>query len=80
MLLQHCKIFSQGGTSAAFARDLSKNDLSVDCDRDFRLKDAVVVVLRSGRKLPGLIVWSKDGKAGVRFNSPLPDDDPLISG
>ncbi|AGK59379.1 type IV pilus assembly PilZ [Hyphomicrobium denitrificans 1NES1] len=79
MLLQHCKIFSQGSASAAFARDLSKNDLSVDCDGDFRLKDAVVVVLRSGRKLPGLIVWFKDGKAGVRFNSPLPDDDLLIS-
>jgi len=80
LALQPCKVFSQIGAIAAFARDTSKNDLSVDCDHPFRLKDAVVVVLRNGRKLPGLIVWSKDGKAGVRFDSPLPDDDPLIAG
>ncbi|MFA7306081.1 MAG: PilZ domain-containing protein [Hyphomicrobium sp.] len=78
--LQSCKIFSQAGAIAAFARDTSRNDLSVDCDRDFRLKEAVVVTLRNGRKLPGLIVWSKDGKSGIRFDSPLPDDDPLIAG
>lgn len=77
--LQSCKIFSQAGAIAAFARDTSRNDLSVDCDRDFRLKEAVVVTLRNGRKLPGLIVWSKDGKSGIRFDSPLPDDDPLIA-
>ena len=78
--LQSCKIFSQAGAISAFARDTSRNDLSVDCDRDFRLKEAVVVTLRNGRKLPGLIVWSKDGKSGIRFDSPLPDDDPLIAG
>lgn len=78
--LQSCKIFSQAGAIAAFARDTSKNDLSVDCDRNFRLKEAVVVTLRNGRKFPGLIVWSKDGKSGIRFDSPLPDDDPLIAG
>jgi len=77
---QHCKIFAQGSASVAFARDVSRNDLTVDCDCDFRLKDAVVVILRNGRKLPGLIIWSKDGKAGIRFDMPLPDDDPLISG
>lgn len=80
MTLQHGKIFSQGSAYAAFVRDVSKNDLTVDCDRDFRLKDAVVVFLRNGRKLPGLIVWCKDGKAGIRFDTPLPNDDPLISG
>jgi hypothetical protein len=50
-LLQHCKIFSEGCVSVAFARNISKNGLSVDCDHDFRLKDTVTVVLRSGRKM-----------------------------
>ena len=80
VVLQPCKVFSQESASTAFARDVSKNDLTIDCDRNFRLKDAVVVVLRNGRKLPGLIVWSKDGKCGIRFDNPLSDDDPLISG
>lgn len=80
VVLQPCKVFSQESASTAFARDVSKNDLTIDCDRNFRLKDAVVVVLRNGRKLPGLIVWSKDGKSGIRFDNPLSDDDPLISG
>lgn len=79
-LLQHCKIFSQETSSIAFAREVSKNGLSIDCQRDFRLKDAVVVVLRNGRKMPGLIVWCKNGKAAVRFDSPLSDEDQLISG
>jgi hypothetical protein len=79
MLLQSCKIFSQGTASIAFAREVSKNGLGVDCERDFSLRDAVVVVLRSGRKMPGLIVWCKDGKAGIRFDNQLSDDDPLIS-
>jgi hypothetical protein len=30
--------------------------------------------------MPGLIVWCKDGKAGIRFDNQLSDDDPLISG
>ena len=77
---QPCKIFSQAGAFSAFVRDTSRNDLNVDCDQEFRLKDAVVVILRNGRKVPGLIVWSKNGKAGVRFDCPLADDDPLISG
>jgi hypothetical protein len=79
IVLQPCKIFSQGSACAAFARDISKNDVIVDCDHEFSLKDAVVVVLRSGRKVQGLVVWSKSGKAGICFDKPLADDDPLIS-
>lgn len=80
IMLQNCMIFSPAGAFSAFARDVSKNDLRVNCDQTFRVKDPVVVILRNGRKLPSLIVWSKDGMAAVRFDTPLSDDDPLISG
>jgi hypothetical protein len=35
--------------------------------------------LRSGRQIKGIVVWSKAGKVGVQFDSPLADHDPLIS-
>jgi hypothetical protein len=79
MLLQPCKITSQGCTSMAFARDVSKNGIGLNCERDFRLKDAVVVELRNGRKLKGIVVWRQKGRIGVRFDYGLADDDPLIS-
>lgn len=80
MLLQPCKLISQGSTSIAFARDISKNGIGLNCERDFRVKDPVVVELRSGRKMKGLVVWCRSGKIGARFDNPLPDNDPLISG
>jgi len=78
-LLQPCKVLCQGGTSIAFARDISKTGIGLNCERNFKLKEAALIELRSGRKMNGIVVWSKDGKVGVQFDNTLPDDDPLIS-
>jgi hypothetical protein len=80
MLLQPCKLTWQGSTSIAFARDISTNGIGLNCERDLRLKDPVIIELRSGRRMKGLVVWCSNGKLGVRFDNPLPDNDPLISG
>jgi hypothetical protein len=79
-LLQPCKITSQGSSSIAFARDISKNGIGLTCERDFKLKDQVLIELRSGRKMKGIVVWCRNGKVGVQFDNVLPDNDPLISG
>jgi hypothetical protein len=42
------------------------------------LKDPILVELRNGRKMSGLVVWCQDNKVGVRFDNPLLDSDPLI--
>jgi len=78
-LLQPCKVMCQGNTSIAFARDISKTGIGLNCERNFKLREVVLVELRSGRKMMGIVAWSKDGKVGVQFDNALPDDDPLIS-
>ena len=78
-LLQPCKITAHGSSSIAFARDVSKNGIGLNCELDLRLKDAVSVELRNGRKLNGIVVWHQKGRCGVRFDVSLADDDPLIS-
>lgn len=78
-LLQPCKVTCHGSTSIAFARDISKNGIGLNCERGFKLRDPLSLELRSGRKMTGIVVWCKDGKVGVQFDSTLADDDPLIS-
>jgi PilZ domain-containing protein len=79
MLLQHCKVTCKGSSLIAFARDISRSGIGISCERDFKLKDPVLVELRNGRRMKGVIVWSKDGKAGIQFDLTLPANDPLIS-
>jgi hypothetical protein len=79
-LLQPCKIAWENSSAIAFARDISKIDLRLDCERDFRLKDVIIVALRNGRTMRTQVVWCKDGTTDVRFENPLEGNDILISG
>jgi hypothetical protein len=78
-LQQPCKIAWENSSAIAFARDISKIDLRLDCKRDFRLKDTITVALRSGRTMRTQVVWCKDGTTDVRFENPLEENDTLIS-
>ncbi len=80
VLLQPCKISDKSGSSIAFARDIAKSGIGLDCERDLALKEKVVVELRNGRKMKGIIVWSHKKKVSIQFDEPLPNDDPLIAG
>jgi hypothetical protein len=77
--LQPCKVTFQGSTSIASAREISKNGIGLNCERGFKLRDPLLLELRSGRQMKGIVVWCKAGKVGVQFDSPLADHDPLIS-
>lgn len=79
VLLQPCKISDKGGSSVAYARDISKNGIGLDCERDLALKERVLVELRSGRRMKGAVVWSHKKKVSVQFDEALPDGDPLIA-
>jgi hypothetical protein len=80
VLLQPCKVSTQSGNSIAFARDISRNSIGLDCEHDFKLKERILVELRNGRKMKGIVAWSRNKKAVVQFDEPLPDGDPLIAG
>lgn len=79
-LRQPCKIFWENHSSIAFASDISKIDLRLNCERDFRMKEPIIVALRNGRTMRALVVWCKDGTTDVRFEIPLEGNDPLICG
>ncbi|WP_291166627.1 PilZ domain-containing protein [Hyphomicrobium sp.] len=79
VLLQPCKISDKGGSSIAFARDISKSGIGLDCERDLALKERVLIELRSGQKLKGTVVWARNKRVSVQFDEPLADGDPLIA-
>lgn len=76
---QPCKISWRGITSIVFARELSKNGLALSCEFDLKQKETIVIELRSGRKFKGTVICCKAGKADVRFELPLADDDILLT-
>jgi hypothetical protein len=78
-LLQPCRIVTRGGTYVALARDISKCGLGLTSDQEFPLRDTVMIELRSGRRIKGIVVWSKGTKLGVQFENPLADNDPLLA-
>jgi hypothetical protein len=77
---QPCKISWENGSVIAFARDISKIDLRLNCESAFRLKDSIIVTLRNGRTLRALVVWRMDGAMDIRLETPLDGNDVLISG
>ncbi len=79
VLLQPCRISDKSGGSIALARDISKNSIGLDCERDFPLKERVLVELRNGRTMRGTVTWFHKKKVSVQFDEPLSDDDPLIA-
>jgi hypothetical protein len=76
---QPCKISLRGITSIVFARELSKNGLALSCEFDLKQKETIAIELRSGRKFKGTVICCKAGKADVRFELPLADDDILLT-
>jgi hypothetical protein len=78
-LRQPCKISWEGGSTIAVARDISKIDLRIDCERGFRLKEPILVTLRNGRGMRAVVVWCRDGSTDVRFETPLETSDALLS-
>ena len=42
-------------------------------------KKSVVVVEIENRCMAGVVVWARGAYAGIKFDQPLKEDDPLIS-
>jgi len=78
-LLQPCVIRRKEGTSMAFGRAISKNGIDVTCESAVDLKERVTVELRNGRKMRGIVVWSRDKNANIQFDEQLDTSDPLFT-
>jgi hypothetical protein len=78
-LLQHCRVSMRGLSVPAFAHDVSQSGFGITCKHPFKLKDIVNIELQNGRRFTAMIVWAKDGRLGLHLESPLANNDLLIS-
>lgn len=79
-LLQQVMLRYRGKTAPVIAKDISTTGLGLERAPDLKSQELVQIELNGGRRLIGLVVWTKDGSAGVRLGKPLPPNDPLLIG
>lgn len=60
----------------ARVRNLSATGLMADCDAVVSKGQSVIVELRGVGKIPGAIAWSRNGRVGIAFDSPI---DPQLA-
>jgi len=78
-LQQNCTIVHRGSTYPAFAKDVSAGGLGLTGAPAIPLKAEIEIVLRSGRRFSGQVVWCGEATLGMRFAVPLSPNDPLIN-
>jgi hypothetical protein len=79
-LLQQCVLRYRGKTVPVIAKDISTTGLGLERAPDLKLDELVQIELNGGRRLMGLVAWTKGTSAGVRLGKPLPSNDPLLVG
>lgn len=62
------KLVSERGESLCRIRNISSGGLMLESRAPLAKGDPIGVELRSGRRLSGRVVWSRDGRAGVQFD------------
>ncbi|HVY43931.1 MAG TPA: PilZ domain-containing protein [Hyphomicrobiaceae bacterium] len=79
-LLQQCSLRYRGKTAPVIAKDISTTGMGIERTPDLKNQELVQIELNGGRRLIGLVVWTKGTTAGVRFGKHLPPNDPLLVG
>jgi len=73
-----CVVEHQGKTVRAIVRDISSSGVGLERAPDLVPLKVAVIEFDDGRCLAGVVVWSKAGKAGIKFDSPLGPTDPFL--
>ena len=71
----HCRSRFQ----SIIIRDVSRSGIKLENAAGLIPGDAVTIELLSHRNLRGKVAWSVASFAGVVFDSPLPEHDPLLT-
>jgi hypothetical protein len=79
-LLQQCTLRYRGKTTPVIARDISATGLGLERIPDLKPDEVVQIELTGGRRLMGLVMWVRNGSAGIKLGRPLPPNDPLLIG
>lgn len=77
---QSASISINGRSVRAYVRDVSQGGMGLEQAGKLPIGAIATIVLSSGRRFTGAIVWNKGSRAGVRFTIPLTPNDPLLWG
>ena len=79
-VLQDCVVVFGETNIKGYLRDASAGGLGLDHVPPLKTGVLVTIKMESGRALEGVVAWSRGSAAGVKFNIPLPANDPLLWG
>ena len=79
-VLQECTIEHNGTTFNAFVQDASAGGLGLKQMPTLARNSHIRVTMECGRVFHCIVVWANNGRAGVKFQAPLTQTDPLIAG
>ena len=72
-------LHSHGRFQSIIIRDISRSGIKMENAAGLIPGDAVTIELLSRRNLRGKVAWSVASFAGVVFDSPLAEHDPLLT-
>lgn len=73
-----CMVSLRGGDRPAVVRNLSMGGALLDEVPALVRGARIIITLDAGRQLSGTVMWSRGATAGIKFESQLLYDDPLI--
>ena len=74
-----CRVWFGGQAVRAQTHDISVGGIGLARIPMLKLRDQVEVEFDNGRRLPAIVVWSRENRIGLQFDAPLPLNDPLLS-
>jgi hypothetical protein len=75
---KHAILHTHGRTQAIVIRDISAGGLKIQNGFGLIAGDHVKIELLTRRAFEGTVAWSVPPYCGIKFDAPLPDDDPLL--
>jgi hypothetical protein len=73
-----CVVEHDSKRSGAVIQDISVDGMGLVFASGLLPKEAATVDIAGERLLQGVVVWTKGSHAGIRFNTPLRPNDPLL--
>lgn len=78
-VLRVAKLHTRYSEELCLVRNISAGGLMALIYSELEIGDRLVTEFKSGRVIPGTIVWRRDGLAGVKFEAPI-DAAQLLAG
>lgn len=76
---QVARLFAGAREQEVMIENVSRSGFGLSGVEDCAAGQAVSIQVQSGERLKGRVMWSRDGRAGIQFETPLPAAHPLVA-